>query len=146
LRNTILNSWYLRSHNCEIVLLCTLFSNTLCLCSSLTIRDHVSHTYRTTGKIIVLYIPSAHSICNIRNTRLHIQRASDLIQTINAFKICLLFYLFFYQRERNQLGRPRRRRIDNIKMDLLEIGLSVVDWIGLAQDRYRYVVMNLQAP
>jgi hypothetical protein len=34
------------------------------------------------------------------------------------------------------LGRPRRRRIDNIKMDLLEIGLSVVDWVGLAQDRY----------
>jgi hypothetical protein len=34
-------------------------------------------------------------------------------------------------------GRPRRRWIDNIKMDLLEIGLSVVDWIGLAQDRYR---------
>jgi hypothetical protein len=33
------------------------------------------------------------------------------------------------------LRRPRRRRIDNIKMDLLEIGLSVVDWIGLAQDR-----------
>jgi hypothetical protein len=35
------------------------------------------------------------------------------------------------------LGRPRRRWIDNIKMDILEIGLSVVDWIGLAQDRYR---------
>jgi hypothetical protein len=34
------------------------------------------------------------------------------------------------------LGRPRRRWIDNIKMDLLEVGLSVVDWIGLAQDRY----------
>jgi hypothetical protein len=33
------------------------------------------------------------------------------------------------------LGRPRRRWLDNIKMDLLEIGLSVVDWIGLAQDR-----------
>jgi hypothetical protein len=29
------------------------------------------------------------------------------------------------------LGRPRCRWIDNIKMDLLEIGLSVVDWIGL---------------
>jgi hypothetical protein len=29
------------------------------------------------------------------------------------------------------LGRPRHRWIDNIKMDLLEIGLSVVDWIGL---------------
>jgi hypothetical protein len=36
------------------------------------------------------------------------------------------------------LGRPRRWWIDNIKIDLLEIGLSVVDWIGLAQDRYRY--------
>jgi hypothetical protein len=33
------------------------------------------------------------------------------------------------------LGRPRRRWIDNIKMDLLEIGWNVVDWIGLAQDR-----------
>jgi hypothetical protein len=35
------------------------------------------------------------------------------------------------------LGRPRCRWIDNIKMDLLEIGLGVVEWIGLAQDRYR---------
>jgi hypothetical protein len=46
------------------------------------------------------------------------------------------------------LGRPRCRCMDNIKMDLLEIGLSVVDWIGLAQDRYRWralvnSVMNL---
>jgi hypothetical protein len=49
------------------------------------------------------------------------------------------------------LGRPRRRWIDNIKMDLLEIGLSVVDWIGLAQDRYRWRavvngIMNLRVP
>jgi hypothetical protein len=29
------------------------------------------------------------------------------------------------------LGRPRHRWIDNIKMGLLEIGLNVVDWIGL---------------
>jgi hypothetical protein len=36
------------------------------------------------------------------------------------------------------LGRPRRRWIDKIKMDLLEIELSVVDWIGLAQDRYSW--------
>jgi hypothetical protein len=36
---------------------------------------------------------------------------------------------------RRPLGRPRRRWIDNIKMGLLEIGLSVEDWIGLAQDR-----------
>jgi hypothetical protein len=52
---------------------------------------------------------------------------------------------------RRPLGRPRRRWIDNIMMDLLEIGLSVVDWIGLAKDRYRWralvnSVMNLRVP
>jgi hypothetical protein len=49
------------------------------------------------------------------------------------------------------LGRPRCRWIDNIKMDLLETGLGVVEWIGLAQDRYRWralvnVVMKLRVP
>jgi hypothetical protein len=41
--------------------------------------------------------------------------------------------------------------MDNIKMDHSEIGVSVVDWIGLAQDRYRWralvnSVMNLRVP
>jgi hypothetical protein len=49
------------------------------------------------------------------------------------------------------LGRPRRRWMDNIKMDLLAIGVNVVDWIGLAQDRYRWgalvnSVMKLRVP
>jgi hypothetical protein len=49
------------------------------------------------------------------------------------------------------LGRPRCRWIDNIKMGVLETGLSVVDWIGLAQDTYRWralvnSVMNLRVP
>jgi hypothetical protein len=34
------------------------------------------------------------------------------------------------------LGRPRHRWIDNIKIDLVEVGWDGVDWIGLAQDRY----------
>jgi hypothetical protein len=33
------------------------------------------------------------------------------------------------------LGRPRRRWVDNIRMDLGEIGWGDVDWIGLAQER-----------
>jgi hypothetical protein len=37
--------------------LSTLSSNTFSLCSSLNVTDHVSHSYKTTGKIIVLYIP-----------------------------------------------------------------------------------------
>jgi hypothetical protein len=49
------------------------------------------------------------------------------------------------------LGRPRHRWIDNINVDLLEIGLGVVNWIGLAQDRFKWrallnTVMNLRVP
>ena len=36
------------------------------------------------------------------------------------------------------LGRPRRRWVDNIRMDLQEMGCGYVDWIGLAQDRDRW--------
>jgi hypothetical protein len=49
------------------------------------------------------------------------------------------------------LGRPTRRRDDNIRMDLREIGWEGVDWIHLAQDRYQWqavvnTVMNLPVP
>jgi hypothetical protein len=49
------------------------------------------------------------------------------------------------------LGRPRRRWVDNIKMDLLDIGWSGVDWSGLTQDRDKWralvnAVMNLRVP
>jgi hypothetical protein len=52
---------------------------------------------------------------------------------------------------KRRLGRPRRRWMDNVKMDLLEIGVNVLDWIGLAQDRYRWralvnSVMKLRVP
>jgi hypothetical protein len=33
------------------------------------------------------------------------------------------------------LGRPRRRRVDNIKMDLVELVLGGVDWIDMARNR-----------
>jgi hypothetical protein len=36
------------------------------------------------------------------------------------------------------LGRPRRRWVDNIKMDLGLVGWADVDWIGLAQDKNRW--------
>jgi hypothetical protein len=36
---------------------------------------------------------------------------------------------------RRLLGRPRRRWVDNIKMDLKDIGWDDIDWIDLAQDR-----------
>ena len=49
------------------------------------------------------------------------------------------------------LGRPRRRWVDNIRMDLQEVGCVYMDWIGLAQDRDRWrtlvsAVMNPRVP
>jgi len=52
---------------------------------------------------------------------------------------------------RRPLGRPRRRWVDNIRMDLQEVGCRYMDWIGPAQDRDRRrtlvsAVMNLRVP
>jgi len=52
---------------------------------------------------------------------------------------------------RRPLGRPRRRWVDNIRMDLQEVRCEYMDWIGLAQDRERWrtlvsAVMNLRVP
>ena len=49
------------------------------------------------------------------------------------------------------LERPRRRWVDNIRMDLKEVGFGYVDWIGLTQDRDRWrtlvsAVMDLRVP
>ena len=49
------------------------------------------------------------------------------------------------------LGRPRCRWVNNIRMDLQEVGCWYTDWIGLAQDRDGWrtlviAVMNLRVP
>jgi hypothetical protein len=53
--------------------------------------------------------------------------------------------------KKNALGRPRRRWVDNIEMDLREIGWDGMDWIDLVQDRDQWralvnTVMNLRVP
>jgi hypothetical protein len=53
--------------------------------------------------------------------------------------------------EKRSLGRLRRRWVDNIKMDLREIGWGGMDWIDLAQDRDQWrsrvnTVINLRVP
>jgi hypothetical protein len=48
----------------------------------------------------------------------------------NAYKI-----LVGNPEGKRPLGRPIRRWVDNIKMDLREIGWNVRDWIDLAHDR-----------
>jgi hypothetical protein len=49
------------------------------------------------------------------------------------------------------LGRPRRRWVDNIRMDLGEVGWDELGWIGLAKDKKRWrslvnSVLNLRVP
>jgi hypothetical protein len=49
------------------------------------------------------------------------------------------------------LGRPKRRWVDNIRMNLVEVGWRNVEWIGLAEDRNRWravvnSVLNLRVP
>jgi hypothetical protein len=53
--------------------------------------------------------------------------------------------------EKRPLRRPRRRWVDNIRMDLGKVGWGDVDWIGLARDRNRWralvnSVLNLRIP
>jgi hypothetical protein len=52
---------------------------------------------------------------------------------------------------RRPLGRPRCKWVDNIRIDLGEVGWDGVDWIGLAKDRDRWravvnLLMNLRVP
>jgi len=53
--------------------------------------------------------------------------------------------------EKRPLERPKHRWVDNIRMNLPEVGCGYMDWIGLAQDRDRWrtlvsAVMNLRVP
>jgi hypothetical protein len=66
-----------------------------------------------------------------------------LIFHISRWSFIFLLFLF--------IGRPRRRWVDNIRMDLGEVGWGDVDWIGLAKDRKRWratvnSVLNLRVP
>jgi hypothetical protein len=55
--------------------------------------------------------------------------AGQMWETRNAYRI-----LVEKPERKRPLGRPRRKWLDNIKMDLREIGLDGMDWIELAQD------------
>jgi hypothetical protein len=62
----------------------------------------------------------------------------------NAYKI-----LVGKSEGKELLGRPRRRWVDNIRMDLGEVGWGYVDWVDLARDRNKWralvnAVMNLR--
>jgi len=102
--------------------------------------------------------------------RLHTEELSDLysspniVRVIKSRRLRLSRHLARMGEERGAcrvlvgkpegkrpLGRPRRRWVDNIRMDFQEVGYVYVDWIGLTQGRDRWrtlvsAVMNLRVP
>jgi hypothetical protein len=76
-----------------------------------------------------------------------------MLATIHSRTFCLLvcWDIGGKARRKEPLGRPRRRWVDNIKMDRREIGWDGVDWIEVAQDKDQCralvnTVMNLRVP
>jgi hypothetical protein len=107
--------------------------NTLSLRSSLNVSDQVSHSYKTTGKILVLYTV----IFQFLDSKLEDSVPNDSMHSLTS--ICSNFFLNI---------TLICRWVDNIRMDLQEVGCGYVDCIGLAQDRDRWrtlmsAVMNL---
>jgi hypothetical protein len=74
-----------------------------------------------------------------------------IICIVKKFKgVCSTFIVGRPEGKR-PLGRPRCRWVDNIRMDLGEVGWGDVDWIGLSKDRNRWralvnSVLNLRVP
>jgi hypothetical protein len=66
-------------------------------------------------------------------------------------KMCKRRILVGKPEQKRPLGRPRRRWVDNIKMNLREIGWDGINWIDLAQDGDHWsalvnTVMNIRVP
>jgi hypothetical protein len=76
----------------------------------------------------------------------NISRCNNIAEKTNAYRI-----LVGKPEGKIPLGRPRRRWVDNIKMDPREIGWDGMDLIDLAQDRDKWralvtTVMNFRVP
>ena len=111
-------------------------------------RDEVTREWRRLHNEELNDLYSSPNIVRVIKSRrmrwaVHVARMGE---EIGAYRV-----LVGKPEGKRPLGRPRRRCVDNIRMDLQEVGCGYVDWIGLAQDRDRWrtlvsALMNLGVP
>jgi hypothetical protein len=111
-------------------------------------RDEATGEWRKLHKEELRFLYSSPSIIRIIKLRRmrwagHVARIGE---NRNAYRL-----LERKPEGKRPLGRPRRRWVDNIRMDLGEVGGGDVDWIGLAKDRIRWralvnSLLNLRVP
>jgi hypothetical protein len=112
-------------------------------------RDEVTGEWRKLHKeeLHDLYtLPSIIRIIKARRRRRWAGHVARMGEKKNAYML-----LVGKPEGRRPLGRPRRAWLDNIRMDLVEVGWGAVDWIDLPQDRDRWralvnSVSNLRVP
>jgi hypothetical protein len=111
-------------------------------------RDEVTCEWRKLHNEELRDLYSSPSIIRINKSRRmrwagHVARIGE---KRNAYRL-----LLGKTEGKRPLGRPRRRWVENIKMDLVEVGWGDMDWIGLTQVRKRWralvnSVLNLRVP
>jgi hypothetical protein len=111
-------------------------------------RDEVTREWRKLHHEELRDLYSSPSIIRIIKSRRmrwagHVARMGE---KRNAYRL-----LVGKSERKRPLGSSRRRGVDNIRMDLGEVGWGDVDWIGLAKDRNRWralvnSVLNLRVP
>jgi hypothetical protein len=111
-------------------------------------RDEVTRSWRKLHNEELHSLYSSPSIIRmIKSKRMRwAGHAARMGEKRNAYRI-----LVGKPEGRRPLGRPRRMCVDNIKMDLGEIGWDGMDWIDLAQNREQWrafvnMIMNLRVP
>jgi len=111
-------------------------------------RDEITREWRRLHNEELNDLYSSSNI--VRVIKLRRMRRAGHVKRMGEERVCIGSWLGKPE-GRRPLVRPRRRWVDNMRMDLQEVGCGYMDWIGLAQDRDRWwtfvsAVMNLRVP